>query len=289
MEKAIFITRADQIKYADDKYSRLYFGNEFCQRLIPSGQELREVLSFVRRRSLNFSLVTPYVTNSGMEKLNVLFGLLARERVECEVIVNDWGVSDLVSGKYRCFTPVLGRLLTKQKRGPGLKGLLERKTSTQLAQNPKDPGIRYIIFQKKLPLSLDPYYKGSNTSSVPIIHDFLIRRGMRRIELDNTAQGLFLELPKGRIAASLYLPYAYITTTFFCPTAGCSSRKKPFLKIKPCARECRRYIFKLRHKSLPGVIYLKGNTQFYKNTRIAQKDLGSLGIDRIVYQPQIPI
>lgn len=153
----------------------------------------------------------------------------------------------------------------------------------------KNPGQRHIVIQKSLPLDLDPYYKGSNSASVPIIHNFLIRQRINRIELDNIAQGLFLKLPKDKIFASVYLPYVYISTTFFCPTAGCDQKKKSFLKIKSCKKQCQRYVFKLRHKTIPKVIYLKGNTQFYKNTRLPMRKLQKLGIDRIVYQPEIPI
>jgi len=35
MEQAIFISKIENLKYVNSKYTRLYFGNEFCQRLIP--------------------------------------------------------------------------------------------------------------------------------------------------------------------------------------------------------------------------------------------------------------
>ncbi|MBU1367714.1 MAG: hypothetical protein ABIK26_02775 [Candidatus Omnitrophota bacterium] len=289
MERAIFITKPNQLKYVDGKYSRLYYGREFCERLIPSSDELDGILSFVRKNKLDFSLVAPYVTNAGLKKLQVLLELLKAKTVNCEIIVNDWGVLNLVNCKYPNLMPVLGRLLTKQKRGPRLAKLLNRDACPRLIQNPQNPKQRILIFTKKLPLDLDPYYKGSNASSVPIIHNFLISRGVRRIELDNTAHGIRLELPKGKISASVYFPYVYISTTFFCPTAGCDEKNKSFLKIKSCKRQCQRYTFKMRHKTIPKLIYLKGNTQFYKNPRISVKELERLGVNRIVYQPEIPV
>jgi len=289
LEKAIFITKPDQLKYVNKEYTRLYYGQEFCERLIPSLKDLKEVLSFIQKKGLDFTLVTPYVTNSGLEKLKPLLGWLKIRRINCEIIINDWGVLSLVNHKYPNLSPVLGRLLTKQKRGPRLIKLLKRKTRLRFVQNPKNPKIKHIVFQKKLPLDLDPYYKGSNASSVPIIHNFLVSQRIQRIELDNTGQGLFLELPKEMVPASVYLPYVYISTTFFCPTAGCDQKKKSLLKSKPCRRQCQRYTFKLRHKSMPKVIYLKGNSQFYKNTRLQFKEWQNLGVDRIVYEPEIPV
>jgi hypothetical protein len=289
MERAIFITKVTQLRYIEHKYSRLYYGNEFCERLIPSLQDFNQILSYIKMRRLNFSFVTPYVTNIGLEKLKLLLEFLKEKKINCEIIINDWGVLNLVNREYFDFQPVLGRLLTKQKRGPRLIRLLKRRVRPRLVINRENPSQRNILIQKKLPLDLDPYYKGSNASSVPIIHNFLISQRIKRIELDNIAQGIQLKLPQGKISASVYTPYVYITTTFFCPTAGCDQKKKSILKIKPCKRQCQRYIFQLRHRTMPKMIYLKGNTQFYKNPKLPVKELKESGVDRIVYQPEIPV
>jgi len=289
MEKAIFINRLGQLNYVNAEYTRLYYGQEFCERLIPALGDLKKVLSFIQEKGLDFTLVTPYVTNSGLERLKPLLECLKNKKINCEVIINDWGVLSLVNREYHNLSPALGRLLTKQKRGPRLIKLLKRETKTRLIKDRHDPKKKCLVFQKKIPLVLDPYYKGSNVSSVPIIHNFLFSRGIQRIELDNIGQGLFLELPKEKISTSVYLPYVYITTTFFCPTAGCDQKKKSLLKIKPCKRQCQRYIFKLWHRSMPKEIYLKGNSQFYKNTRLNLKEWQALGVDRIVYEPEVPV
>ena len=289
MEKAVFITKISQLKCVNHGYNRLYFGNEFCERLIPNTSDLERVLSFVNKNKLDLSLVTPYVTNYGLERLKPLFELLKDAGISPEIIINDFGVVNLINCKYPNLVPVLGRLLTKQKRGPGLKKLIKREIRPRLIKDHKNPKIRALVFQKKLPLDLDTYYKGSNASSVPIIHNFLISQRIHRIELDNTGQGLFLELPQNRISASIYLPYVYISTTFFCLTSGCGQKNKLLLKIKPCNKQCQKYIFKLRHKTMPKVIYLKGNTQFYKNTRTQFRQWQKLGVDRIVYEPDVPV
>jgi hypothetical protein len=289
MEKAIFVTKISHLKYIDASFTRLYYGNEFCERLIPSGQELRKALRFAKKRKLDFSFVTPYVTNAGLGKLQKLFKLINAFGKGSEIIINDWGTLSLTLEKYPKLTPVLGRLLTKQKRGPNLQNLLARNIAPRLIEDPRNPKIRHIVLKKKLPLDLDYYYKGSNVTSVSIIHDFLINRHIHRVELDNTVQGIFLDLPRDAISASVYLPYIYITTTFFCPTAGCEQKDKSLLKIKPCKRECQRYVFKLRHNTMPKVIYLKGNTQFYKNDSFQLDEWKGAGVNRIVFEPEIPI
>lgn len=288
MERAVFITKISNLKYVNDKYTRIYFGNEFCERLIPSILDIKMMLSYISNKGLFFSFVTPFVTDKGLNRIEMLLKFLNKEKVHCEVVINDWGVFYLINQKYPEFTPVLGRLLTKQKRCPILINLLKREKKMMRFQ--KDASNNhYIIFQKILPLDLDPYYKGSNVSSVPIIHNFLSRQSVRRIELDNTIHGLFLELPTDKIAVSIYHPYVYISTTFFCPTADCDQEKKSSWKIKPCNKQCQRYVFKLRHKTMPKAIFLRGNTKFYKNSKLSIKELESKHIDRLVYSPEIPL
>lgn len=289
MEKAIFITKVNQLDYINNKYNRIYYGNEFCERLIPSLRDLKEILNYVQGKKIDFSFVTPYVTDTGLEKLKLLFELLKALGIGCEIIINDWGVLNLINRKYLDFQPVLGRLLTKQKRGPRLIRLLTRQVRPRFVVNLENPSQRHIVIQRALPLGLDYYYKGSNAASVPVVHKFLISQRIKRIELDNLAQGMQLELAKSKISASVYTPYVYITTTFFCPTAGCDQKKKSMLKIKSCKRQCQKYIFKLKHTTMPKVIYLKGNTQFYKNAGLPRGELKNQEVDRIVYQPEIPI
>ncbi len=77
MEQAVFISRTENLKYCDENFSRLYFGNEFCERLIPTVQQLTKVLSVVRQKGLAFTLVTPYVTNAGIKRLEKLLTVLA--------------------------------------------------------------------------------------------------------------------------------------------------------------------------------------------------------------------
>jgi len=289
MEKAVFVASARHLPGIDQAYDRLYFGIEFCERLIPTLEQLKQALAFARSRNLAFSLVTPYLTDSGLNKLKPLLGALDQRKSGDEVVINDWGVFNLLDREYPALIPVLGRLLTKQKRCPRLSRLLKRKAMFALISASGESKNKRLVFQKKLPLELDPYYKGSNVSSVPVIHSFLSKNRINRIELDNLAQGLHLELPEGKLRASVYFPYAYISTTFFCLSAGCDDPNPGFLKLRPCQKQCQKYLFTLKHKSMPKTIYLKGNTQFYKFSRFPLKQLQVLGVDRIVYQPNIPI
>jgi hypothetical protein len=90
---------------------RIYAGAEFCERLLPSPADLRDLLALARKENLKLTLLTPYVTDAGLARLEPLFGLLAANpEAEPEVTVNDLGVLRLL-GKYPGPARLFGRTL----------------------------------------------------------------------------------------------------------------------------------------------------------------------------------
>jgi len=261
MEQAIFISKTENLKYVNSKYTRLYFGNEFCQHLIPSLEDFSVIMDFVLRHNMQFSLVTPYVTNKGIEILRPLLEYATRSISSAEIVINDWGLFRVVRDEFNGLNLVLGRLLTKQKRGP-----------------------RILNLKEIVPKTMIQHFKESNID-VPTLSDFLINNGINRVELDNLLQGIARQAPS--LKASLYFPFSYVTTTRFCLTATSERKVRPLRSISDCNKECQRYTFRLRHKNMPVDLFLKGNTQFFKNERLPD-NLDDLNVDRIVYEPEIP-
>lgn len=265
MENALFVTTIEDLgRYAaGGTYDRLYFGVEFCQRLLPSPEDLSVALSFAGGRRLPLTLVTPFVTDDGLAVvLRLLEQLAAAGQPGTEAVINDWGVlraaRHAVAGKPEL---VLGRLLTKQKRDPRIAALNEQ-----------------------LPVDAAAHLAASSVDS-SLVAAFLGEQGIGRVELDNVAQGI---RRYGTMRASLYYPYCAITTTRFCPMSGSEERKRNLRAIEPCRRECRSYRMSLTTKRFPKEILLKGNTQFYINERLPE-NLDQLHIDRTVYQPVPPV
>src|SRR5436309_3542906 len=48
-------------------FTRCAYGNEFCEHLIPSPRQLEAVLSASDERQMGLTLLTPYVTDAGIE------------------------------------------------------------------------------------------------------------------------------------------------------------------------------------------------------------------------------
>jgi len=267
LEKAIFISTLQGVKYITQEYSRIYFGNEFCQRLIPSKKDLKEIIRIANSRKMGFTLVTPYVTNEGVNRLRDLFELLNSQKNSCEVVINDWGVLRMLNAEYRQLQPVLGRLLHKLKRGPEIKNII-----------------------KELPASALKHFKGSNVSLL-WFRRFLSQNRIKRIAFDNVIQGIEADLDSGGFSmqGSFYFPYVYVTTTRVCLVSGCKAKKtSPKVGILPCRKECRKYAFYLENPDMPVTLILKGNTQFFINDKLP-RNLVSKGINRIVEQPEIPM
>ncbi len=263
MEQAIFISKVENLKYYSPRFSRLYFGNEFCERLIPSINDLQQVLDFVGENSLDFTLVSPYVTDKGLSRLKVLLKEIARRNLTCEVIFNDYGVLRVLNNRYSKLEPVMGRLLNRMKRGPRLMTVID-----------------------KLPQSTVEYFQSSNLT-VPILGKFLNKYGVRRVELDNVLQGFNFSL--NNLSASLYVPFAYVATTRFCLANSCDiPEREEIIGIFPCQKECQHYTFYLTNEIMPVILIRKGNTIFFENGLLPD-GMEEKGVTRIVTQPEIPI
>ena len=125
------------------------------------------------------------------------------------------------------------------------------------------------------------------SADAPLMSDFLENMNISRVELDNLLQGVSRPCPG--LKGSLYYPYAYVTVTRYCMMPR-SAKAAPALRHIPlkCGRECRGSEYELTHKDMPVKLLLKGNTQFFRNDKLPE-DLHELNIDRLVFEPAIPL
>jgi len=94
------------------RLDRIYFGVEFCHRLIPEPGALLEAYRRTRDAGLAFSYVTPPVTDPGIEIVTSRIESLREEAPDddrLEVIVNDWGVLHRLRERFPGIVPVFGR------------------------------------------------------------------------------------------------------------------------------------------------------------------------------------
>src|SRR5437016_2655742 len=89
------------------RFNRCVYGNEFCEHLIPKTKQLEAVRAAACDEGLPLTLLTPYVSDAGIESLKPLFELLSTND-ESEVVFNDWGVLNLLRRAFPKLTPVQG-------------------------------------------------------------------------------------------------------------------------------------------------------------------------------------
>lgn len=254
------------------KFTRMYFGQEFCEKALPSKKELSEALALTERLGLEFTLVTPYVTEPGLAALQELLRQLVRVQSRAEVVLNDWGVLQTVAQDFPSLTPILGRLLNKIVRDPRMLTNQKRPTGEALQR-----------------------FRSSSLAGPPM-QALLDEYKVRRIELDLPPQGLDDHLPDWGYRSSLYLPYGVITTGRICllHSWGLEGREK--FKVFPggCDRRCRFYWLEMSDpshqvkQSKDWKILQRGNTVFYREQKeFLSRGLGQaqrIGITRMIIQ-----
>jgi len=274
IEKALAINGAEDIEKAAD---RVYYGNEFCENLLPDISVLKRVYCAARARGKPFTFVTPYVTNTGMRKLECLLDFLDG-RHSVEVVFNDWGVLRAIKDQYPHLRPVLGRLLTKQRRDPRMARIFSGRQGYREVTSP-DKKAKTILFARKAPPELFKHYQAS-VINLPVFQEYLLSQGVNRVEIDNLAWEMDIKVDR-KIGVSIHLPYGYVTTTRMCG--------KLTLSYAACKKECHRYLLRLDGGTLPVPFYAQGNAIFYKTEAPSEKYLEESGIDRIVYQSRLPV
>lgn len=239
------------------RVARIHFGNEFCQRLLPSVRALRTALDTTALSGLEFGFVLPMLTDDGLEEADVLLGMLPGGT---EVTVNDWGLMRRLERRFPGLRPTAGRLLCR------------------MLKEPRAPSSAYLEL-------------GGHGFMTPGLHRLLDRLGVTRLEIDVPpfARSRDLCAPRGRI--SVHAPFGFATTGRICRIGNLHRpMERKFATGHTCARECLGYGCELSARQAPDDgkirIFQRGNTIFYRHTAaMAQALAGAVmagSIDRIV-------
>lgn len=257
-------------------FTRCAYGNEFCEHLIPSPDQLQAVLTAARERGMSLTLLTPYVSDVGIDLLRPLFEVLS-ETGSSEVAFNDWGVLNLLRRDFPKLQPVQGRLMNKSLRDPRVTGVYASSDA---------PAPALISLRRS---NLDcASYTG-----------FLSGLGVDSVELDNLPQGVDLSFAESGVKASAYVPFGFISTSRICMAAGIHYDKRDkFQPGAPCHHECQTHLLEYTYTNTPfdnrdQKFYLKGNSYFYVHTEAMLRGLFEQSrsglIDRMVFQPRLPM
>ncbi len=257
--------------------SRVQFGNEFCQKLLPSPAELERAVAASERLGLAFTLVTPYATDAGLADIRRLIDALPTHDRTTELVVNDLGVLRLVRKSRDDLTPVLGRLIDKMMRDP---------RTGPYYNAPDAPPHALAALRRPAVTSDDTLHA-------------LIDLGIARVELDQVHQGIDLDEAAGAIALSIHVPYAFVASGRICMSGSYGQRRhEKFAVGDACSHECQDLLFRLGNESSPYddrsmAVYERGNGLFslHDETMLREsiEELPGHGVDRIIFTSELPM
>jgi hypothetical protein len=114
MQNIILINRIEDLRLAQKGYSRLYYGNEFCPRLMPLGHKLRQLAKFIKQTKIKLTLLSSYAGSQNIARIKNAVKFLVKKNVLDEVVVNDYGVFYFIKEEFPELTVVCGRSLTRK-------------------------------------------------------------------------------------------------------------------------------------------------------------------------------
>jgi len=233
--------------------SRLYLGVEYCPHLMPESEQLLKAHHYCKINQKQLTLVTPICFEIVSEQLQSLIKSYAELEEHLEIVVNDWGVFHFVVTNFPHLQPIIGRLLTRQKR-----------------------------FSQKLSLGEN---EAKHFSSLPLAHpailEWLTSKGVRRFELE-VEKGLDLtRLIETNISLSLYLPYSIVSVTRACPASY--HPRFGWQNYRSCAKRCLENFVVLDNEELERPLISKGSAVLSDSESF---DAAALVADRLVLWPQ---
>ena len=251
----------NQHPIAKRKVTRLYIGNQFCHNLFPSKIVLMQLLEKATAEGLDLTIATTYLREEHIPQqkklLDDLYGWCREHQTKVELVVNDWGMAELLKDKKDWITETFGILMNKRRKDPrySYKQGFDLYTD-QLAENSlNDEGYREFLAESF---------------------------GIQRFEYESC--GYPLKLPT--MHNSLHFPYYQTNTSQYCTLyAKCANadRGKQVL-VNECPYYCEEIVFSYpkhlkmvgRYNSLFGLddSLLKDETKL--------KDYLEHGIDRLV-------
>jgi hypothetical protein len=225
-----------------ERLDRLYVGDEFCSNRMPSLATLKAICERAEHERWGLTLLTPWLTDEGLDKCTQLLDYLGERAPQSEVVVNDWGALSFFSSRYPLFRYTLGRLLDKGFKDPRL---LDAEGVASFSEE-----VEELLHR-------------STFDSVDF-QRMVLEWGVSRLERDLLPYGGDEPKDSGLVATSFYFPFGYVTSGRVCWTAS-SSEPAPrrFALVRTCHSPCNSVTFMLSSNRFALSVFQSGNTVFY--------------------------
>ena len=257
--------------------TRVYFGHETCEHLLPSSSAADSFAQRLANRGVHVTFVTPFLSGQALDSTCATVDRLVETLGSVEVVSSDWGLLRRMT-QTRHATPIIGRLLSGQLTDPRITRIIDgpdplRPGRTLTHQDGTVCEVRYRRPQS----SLVRHYRDCAMSK-PEIQRYLLHMGISRCEVNNIDQALHLSAVPGW-TFSLHADQVLTAVMRVCPNGKASSNAS--------AGHCRgcRDDDDIEAWSHPGFtvpLWRAQNGIYYRPRRLPE-NLATLPIDRIIY------
>lgn len=215
----------------------IYFGSEFCQDLLPTLAAVERLCLWAAQAGVEAVLLTPMVTPRGLLLVDHLLRELAGHGFAPSLVVNDWGVLNLLRRSYPGLRRRAGRLMNRGLRDPRLP---ERTA----------PG------------------DDQGGQQVGRMRAMLLQSGVEAVETDADLEGNHLGEKVDGLQRVLHFPYVFAASGRNClvKADGAASAEDCFTKglSLPCPGLCRGRWHEVTREDTDRQLWRSGNTIFYQ-------------------------
>lgn len=285
-----------------NKISGIYYWSDSCEYLIWYKKEIIEAWEkfqefnkkFPPHEIRTFVFVTPYVGDKMLphleESLDYLNNLNTKKQIE--IVVNDYGVLNVILKKYTNLKPIAGRLLIKLLKTPLIDTFwydvhpaweLIKNKKTQEIQELKDEIIKW---QKEFYESVE--------FDLELYRDFLKSSNIDRatIEFMEHREWLYDNSKYSDIWVDLYYPWALVFTGRLCDTCAIKEPRRWMYAIDDiCGRVCKNYDIFYKINTVWYKLIQRWNSAFRSeiNLDYLPQDFIKNDNNRFVFSPFIPV
>ena len=285
---------------AFNKISGIYYGSDNCEYLVPYKHEIEKAIEYFKEfnkkfpphKVRTFTLVTPYVWDQMMEKLEETLEFLnnLKTKFSIEVVVNDFGVLRVLNKKYTNLKPIFWRLIHKILKTP----LID---TFGYEAHPAGEKIKNKSEQEKLRLRDEivkwqmKFYNSSEVS-LDLYKNFLKKYEVERVALDYMEKRENLFSNKESIGIDLYYPWAIIFTGRLCDTSAIENPARWFYATDDiCPRTCNRYdvFYKIKTTGYKMVQRWNAGYRSELNLDFLKEEFTNNKKNRLIFSPFITV
>jgi hypothetical protein len=287
---------------AFNKIHGIYYWSDNCEYLSVYKHEVIKALELFQKFNKNFpphvvrtfTLVTPYVWNVMMKKLDETFSYLSWLKIKnpIEIVVNDFWVLRLLNTKYPNLRIIFWRVIHKILKTP----LID---TYWYEAHPAGEKIKNTSEQEKLKLRDEivkwqmKFYNSSETS-LSVYQNFLKRYWVNRVALDymEKREALFSCKNYWKIWTDLYYPWALIFTWRLCDTSAIENPSRWYYAVDDvCPRTCNRNDIHYKVKTVWYKMIQRGNAGYRSelNLDFLPTEFIKKEANRLVFAPFISV